>query len=118
VGEHPESRRSFGSKAFPPEQSRDDGALVPSARNELHARDVESLSPVRLVFENRLEHRFGLSRRVEELNHLMDLVRDDGVEDRGVRIRRRRREIFGLLGGLLPLFRRCNCHPPWPTIQY
>jgi hypothetical protein len=86
--------------------------LVPSARNELRAR------PLRLVSENRLEHRFGLSRPVEELNDPMDLIRDDGVEDWGARIRRRRREIFGLLGGLLPLFRRCNCHPPWPTIQY
>ena len=43
---------------------------------------------------------------------------EGGIEDHGVRIRRRRREIFGLLGGLPPLFRRCNCHPPWPTIQY
>ena len=51
----------------PPEQPSDDGALVRSPRNELHALDVESLSPVRLVFENRLEHRFGLGRRVEEL---------------------------------------------------
>jgi hypothetical protein len=92
--------RAHSGQTFvlPPEHPSNGGALVRSPRNELHALDVESLSPVRLVFENRLEHRLGLGRRVEELNDLMDLVRNDGVEDHGARIRRRRREFFDLLG--------------------
>ena len=60
-------RATLATLGLPPEQPSDDGALVPSACNELHALHVESLSPLRLVFENRLEHRFGLGRRVEEL---------------------------------------------------
>ena len=74
-------------------------ALVLSARDELHALDVERVSPFGLVFEHRFEHRLRLGRRVEELDDLMDLVRDDGVEDHGATIRRGRADVFGPLGG-------------------
>jgi len=90
--------------------------LVEPARHELDGLNVKHVSPVRLVYEHTSERRLSLDARFEELKNLLDLVADDGVEDHGVRIRRRRREIFRLLGGLPPLFRRCNRHPPWPTI--
>jgi hypothetical protein len=67
---------------LPPEQPSDDSALVvPSARNELHALHVESLSPPRLVFENRFRIASASAARPEELDDLMDLVGDDRVEN-------------------------------------
>jgi hypothetical protein len=71
---------------------------VQAARNELDALYVESLSPVRLVLENPFEHRLRLGWRIEELNDLMDLVRNDGVEDHDATICLPRGGVFGLFG--------------------
>jgi len=42
---------------------------------------VEYLSPIRLVIEHALKYLLRLRRRAEELDHLLDLVGDDRVED-------------------------------------
>jgi hypothetical protein len=86
--------------------------LVEPARYELDGLNVKHVSPVRLVYEHTSEHRLSLDARFEELKNLLDLVADDGVEDHGVRIRRRRREIFGLLGGRLHSFVGARGHAP------
>jgi hypothetical protein len=68
-----------------PEQPSDDGAeelrLVLAARHKLDGLNVKHLSPVRLVFEHPFEHRLGFDTGLEELENLLDLVTDDGIED-------------------------------------
>ena len=67
--------------------------LVEPARHELDGLNVKHVSPVRLVYEHTSEDRLSLNARLEELKNLLDLVADDGIEDHGARIRRRRRSL-------------------------
>ena len=87
----------------PPEQPIDDGAeglrLVLAACYELDRLDVEDLSPARFILEHGLESRLGLGGRSEELDDLLDLVGDDGVEDHAPTIGQGEARVFGLLGG-------------------
>ena len=85
--------------------------LVLSARHELDGLDVKHVSPIRLVYEHPAEHRLSFDTRLEELENLLDLLADDGIEDHQGTIRRRGGEIFGFLGGSPPLFRGCNARP-------
>jgi len=55
--------------------------LVQSARDELDGLNVKHLAPVGLVYEHPFEHRLGFDTGLEELENLLDLVTDDGIED-------------------------------------
>lgn len=55
--------------------------LVPAAAHELDRLDPEKILQVRLVLKHHLDHRLGLGRRLEELDHLVNVARDDRVED-------------------------------------
>ena len=72
-------------------------ALVLPAGHELDRVELKHVSPIRLVLEHCLKHRLGLGRRSKELDDLMDLIRDDGVEDHGTTIRRGQAGVFGPL---------------------
>ena len=74
---------------------------------------MKHLSPVRLGYEHPFEHRLGFDTGLEELENLLDLVTDDGVEDHATRIRRQSGRVFGLLGGSPPLVCGCKCDAPW-----
>src|SRR4051795_3885650 len=72
--------------------------LVQTTGNELNGLDVQQITPVRLVPQNFLKHRLGLRRRAEELDDLLDLVGNDGVEDNRPSIREWSGAVFGPLG--------------------
>jgi hypothetical protein len=55
--------------------------LILSTRHKLNGLNVKHLSPVRLVYKHPFEHRLGFDTGLEELENLLDLVTDDGVED-------------------------------------
>ena len=88
----PECRISGGRAPTPSSSS------VQPARHELDWLDVQHVMPIRFVSENLLEHRLSLKGRGEELDDLLDLVGDDGVEDHQPTLRVPRCYAFGLLG--------------------
>jgi DNA invertase Pin-like site-specific DNA recombinase len=61
---------------------------------KLDGLDVEHVSPARLVYEHTAEHRLSLAACLEELENLLDLVADDGIEDHRATIRRNHRRVF------------------------
>jgi hypothetical protein len=55
--------------------------LVGAARLQLDSLDVQDVSPTWFVIEDADKHRLGFMALEEELDHALDLVADDGVQD-------------------------------------
>jgi hypothetical protein len=56
------------------ETTLDDLPSVQTTGHELDGLDVQQIAPPRFIPEHALKHRLGLSGRLIELNHLLDLV--------------------------------------------
>ena len=67
--------------------------------------DVQKITPVGFISQHTLKHRLGLSRRPKELDHLVNLVGDDGVKDTEQRYDGGRARVFGPLDGFASIRR-------------
>ena len=89
--------------------------LVLEACYELDRLDVEDLSPARFILEHGFEHRLGLGGRSEELDDLLDLVGDDGVEDHVPTIGQGEARVFGLSRRVAYSFALARSSPHQPS---